>query len=237
MSAECQRCGWDLPYDGDCVVCDENGTFCSQLADALEAAGKKTQPKAKVHSATCWAEQMCVPCTKNALTLAEAETAGLASKLLDVQRELAEQRANHNLIVGAYESRKGQLKESLQTVRTERDDTQDELERVEADNARLQARVEEVEALEEEWRSEAMMWEGRLTAAEALAERRGEALEGLREDLQVRLDASTEGATVADGLVDGEDANRSWRSWLFDVMSTHGDIARAAIEEEDAPDE
>ena len=40
MSAECQRCGWDLPYDGDCVVCDENGTFCNQLADALEAQGK-----------------------------------------------------------------------------------------------------------------------------------------------------------------------------------------------------
>ncbi len=40
MSAECQRCGWDLPYDGDCVVCDENGTFCSQLANAQKAAGK-----------------------------------------------------------------------------------------------------------------------------------------------------------------------------------------------------
>ncbi|KKM95976.1 hypothetical protein LCGC14_1182740 [marine sediment metagenome] len=57
-----------------------------------------------------------------------------------------------------------------------------------------------------------------------------EALKGLREDLQVRLDASTEGTTVADGLVSGEDANRSWRSWLFDVMRTHGDIARDAIE-------
>jgi hypothetical protein len=65
----------------------------------------------------------------------------------------------------------------------------------------------------------------------ALAERQKEALAGLREDLRVRLDASTEGTTVADGLVNGEDANRSWRSWLFDVMSTHGDIARAAIEE------
>lgn len=58
-----------------------------------------------------------------------------------------------------------------------------------------------------------------------------EALEGLREDLQSRLDASMEGATVADGLVDGKDANRSWLSWLSDVMRTHGDIARAAIEE------
>jgi hypothetical protein len=57
-----------------------------------------------------------------------------------------------------------------------------------------------------------------------------EALEGLREDLQTRLDASSEGATEASGLVDGEAANRSWHSWLFDVMSTHGDIARAAIE-------
>ncbi len=56
-----------------------------------------------------------------------------------------------------------------------------------------------------------------------------EALEGLREDLQARLDDSTDGATVADGLVSGEDANRSWSSWLFDVMRTHGDIARAAI--------
>lgn len=56
------------------------------------------------------------------------------------------------------------------------------------------------------------------------------ALEGLRDDLQTRLDAATEGRTVADGLVNGEDANRSWRSWLFDVMSTHGDIARAVIE-------
>ena len=55
------------------------------------------------------------------------------------------------------------------------------------------------------------------------------ALEALREDLQARLDASTEGTTVADSLVSGEDANLSWRSWLFDVMSTHGDIARAAI--------
>jgi len=49
--------------------------------------------------------------------------------------------------------------------------------RLGAENARLQARVQEVEALEEEWRSEAMMWEGRLTAAEALAERLREALE------------------------------------------------------------
>ena len=47
--------------------------------------------------------------------------------------------------------------------------------RLGAENARLQARVQEVEALEEEWRSEAMMWEGRLTAAEALAERLREA--------------------------------------------------------------
>ena len=132
MSAECQRCGWDLPYDGDCVVCDENGTFCSQLADALEAAGKTTQPKAKVHSATCWAELMCVPCTENERTLAEAETAGLASKLLDVQRELAEQRDNHNLIVGAYESRKVQLKESLQTAQAERNEA-----RGERDDARV----------------------------------------------------------------------------------------------------
>ena len=69
----------------------------------------------------------------------------------------------------------------------------------------------------------------------ALAERRKEALVGLRDDLQGRLDASSEGATVADGLVDGEAANRSWHSWLFDVMSTHGDIARAAIEEEWEP--
>lgn len=56
-----------------------------------------------------------------------------------------------------------------------------------------------------------------------------EALDGLRVDLQMRLDASSEGATVADGLVDGEAANRSWHLWLSDVMSTHGDIARAAI--------
>ncbi len=56
-----------------------------------------------------------------------------------------------------------------------------------------------------------------------------EALKVLCEDLQTRLDASTEGATVADGLVNGEDANRSWRAWLFDVMSTRGDIAYAAI--------
>lgn len=34
MSAECQRCGWDLPYEGDCVVCDEGGTFQNQLAAA-----------------------------------------------------------------------------------------------------------------------------------------------------------------------------------------------------------
>jgi hypothetical protein len=44
------------------------------------------------------------------------------------------------------------------------------------ENARLQARVEEAEALEQEWRGEAMMWEGRLTEAEAQAERRREAL-------------------------------------------------------------
>ena len=108
MSAECQRCGWDLPYDGDCVVCDENGTFCSQLlaerghleaAAALEAAGKKTQPKAKVHSATCWSKQMCVPCTKNVLTLAEAETAGLASKLLEVQQEAVDARKERDVEV------------------------------------------------------------------------------------------------------------------------------------------
>lgn len=55
------------------------------------------------------------------------------------------------------------------------------------------------------------------------------ALKGLRDDLQTRLDMATEGATEADSLVLAEDANRSWRSWLFDVMSTHGDIARAAI--------
>ena len=55
------------------------------------------------------------------------------------------------------------------------------------------------------------------------------ALEGLRDDLQTRLDMATDGATEADGLVRGEDANRSWRAWLFDVMNTHGKIARAAI--------
>ncbi|KKN49295.1 hypothetical protein LCGC14_0643940 [marine sediment metagenome] len=108
MSAECQRCGWDLPYDGDCVVCDENGLFSVQLsaerghleeAAALAAAGKKTQPKAKVHSATCWSKQMCVPCTKNVLTLAEAETAGLASKLLEVQQEAVDARKERDIAI------------------------------------------------------------------------------------------------------------------------------------------
>ena len=34
MSAECDRCGWDLPYVDDCVVCDERGPFKRQLEEA-----------------------------------------------------------------------------------------------------------------------------------------------------------------------------------------------------------
>ncbi|KKK71315.1 hypothetical protein LCGC14_2915140 [marine sediment metagenome] len=56
-----------------------------------------------------------------------------------------------------------------------------------------------------------------------------EALRVLVDDLQSRLDMATGGMTEADGLVAAEDANRSWRSWLFDVMSTYGDIARNAL--------
>lgn len=55
------------------------------------------------------------------------------------------------------------------------------------------------------------------------------ALRELVDDLQSRLDMATDGMTEADGLVLAEDANRSWRSWLFDVMRTHGDIAQHAI--------
>ena len=62
-----------------------------------------------------------------------------------------------------------------------------------------------------------------------------EALKGLREDLQTRLEAATDGMTEADSFVCGEDVRRSWRSWLFDVMSTHGDIARAAIAKAEEP--
>jgi len=108
-----------------------------------------------------------------------------------------------------------------------------------AENARLQARVEEAERRSHKggWVCDCDCHEeiDGLEGADykALAERRKEALKGLYEDLQGRLNASTEGATVADGLVNGEDANRSWRFWLSDVMSTHGDIARAAIEEEE----
>jgi len=34
VSAECDRCGWDLPYVDDCVVCDERGPFKRQLEEA-----------------------------------------------------------------------------------------------------------------------------------------------------------------------------------------------------------
>lgn len=61
------------------------------------------------------------------------------------------------------------------------------------------------------------------------------ALEELCDDLQGRLDMATDGMTEADGLVVAEDANRSWRSWLFDVMGTHGDIARATIKKAKLP--
>ena len=36
MSAECSRCGWDLPFQASCVVCNEHGTFERQLAEAQE---------------------------------------------------------------------------------------------------------------------------------------------------------------------------------------------------------
>ena len=76
MSAECQRCGWDLPYDGDCVVCDENGTFCSQLSEArklLERAA--TIPwKSWVEDVRAYLDEPANAEAQNALTLEEAKT-------------------------------------------------------------------------------------------------------------------------------------------------------------------
>ena len=53
MSAECNKCGWDLPYHGDCVVCNERGsTFKSQLAEA----------QGKLEKVKDWAAQQLQPC-------------------------------------------------------------------------------------------------------------------------------------------------------------------------------
>ena len=38
MGAECSGCHWDLPYDGECVVCDGSGvTYQKQVATLRRA--------------------------------------------------------------------------------------------------------------------------------------------------------------------------------------------------------
>lgn len=36
MSAECNVCGWDLSYDGDCIHCSLNEQLAAQSAEILD---------------------------------------------------------------------------------------------------------------------------------------------------------------------------------------------------------
>jgi len=47
MGAECRECGWDLPFDGECVVCRlraENGRLREALENIREVADLNSNP-------------------------------------------------------------------------------------------------------------------------------------------------------------------------------------------------
>ena len=80
----------------------------------------------KVHSSKCWSEMMCVPCTNDKLKLMAAERGGLASKLLDVQREAVEVQDERDLARQAN----AMLHEQTQLTVVERNDARREVTRL-----------------------------------------------------------------------------------------------------------
>ena len=147
MSAECQRCGWDLPYDGDCVVCDELGTFSSQLSAErghLEAAiGERNDARQETVEAR---GQLDVEIAKRVEAIDRWDTSfremeGLAKQVLaerneareerdDARREGSEERERFQHLLNEYSARMVEVREERSDLLVSRQGEQDRLSRV-----------------------------------------------------------------------------------------------------------